>query len=199
MGRERPRGLLKIEMSLGEEKSIWAMNLLVQTDGESLATVFFLRFKNNYLCTLTEVSLQRKEPQKKKNLTSTVFQKDFKIAKLPSMCKSMPGPSLKCCAGSSTVLRAPDTGFPLRSVLALTNTKCLASFIKTTSTFPPRPSTLPHKPSLSNARQRAGYILLNFSLEMRCPFLICCLPVSHVVFIRSSQPVTLQGCTLLIP
>lgn len=29
MGRERPRGLLKIEMSLGEEKSIWAMNLLV--------------------------------------------------------------------------------------------------------------------------------------------------------------------------
>lgn len=29
MGRGRPKGLLKTEMSLGEEKSIWAMNLLV--------------------------------------------------------------------------------------------------------------------------------------------------------------------------
>lgn len=41
MGREKPRGLLKIEMSLGEEKSIWAMNLLVQTDGEKPHNSFF--------------------------------------------------------------------------------------------------------------------------------------------------------------
>ena len=39
--------------------------------------------------------------EEKKNLASTVFQKDFKIANLPSMCRSMPGPSLKCYAGSS--------------------------------------------------------------------------------------------------
>ena len=42
MKRERSLGLLKIEMSLGEEKSIRAMNLLVQADGE--------KHHNSFLC-----------------------------------------------------------------------------------------------------------------------------------------------------
>lgn len=82
-GKREASGILKIEMSLGEEKSIQAMNLLVWADSKkhhNEAVDFFLKksFKNNYPCTLAGVSL-------KKNITyiSTIFQKDFKILKLP--------------------------------------------------------------------------------------------------------------------
>ena len=49
-GKRKASGLLKIEMSLGAEKSIQAMNLLVRADGKKhhnggvCFVFFFLRF-----------------------------------------------------------------------------------------------------------------------------------------------------------
>lgn len=102
--------------------------------------VCFKGFKNNYLCTLAGVSLK----EGGKTLTSTAFQKDLKIAKLPSTCKWVPDPSLKCPTGLSSVLRASDMGSSLIS--SGTHSKCLVGFRKTASTFPhtpPIPQTQP--------------------------------------------------------
>lgn len=102
--------------------------------------VCFKGFKNNYLCTLAGVSLKGGG----KTLTSTAFQKDLKIAKLPSTCKWVPDPSLKCPTGLSSVLRASDMGSSLIS--SGTHSKCLVGFRKTASTFPhtpPIPQTQP--------------------------------------------------------
>lgn len=121
MGRGRAKGVLKTEMSLGEEKSIWAMNLLVLDWWWKTSQQFKKKktFKNNYPCTLASVSLEGK----KKDLT--IFQKYFKIAKLPSMCTLMSGPSLKCCSRLLLVLRASDAGSSLWSILGLTTSECL--------------------------------------------------------------------------
>ena len=86
-----------------------------------ITVFFFLTFKNNYPRTPASVSLE----EKRKKLTRMIFQKYFKIAKLPPMCTLMSGPSLKCYTGLLLVLRASDTGFSFRSILGLTTSECL--------------------------------------------------------------------------